>query len=96
LSKSCQKVDQKFSKSSKKVFKKKVSKLKSTDKFIKAGNSETVRRRRKRRRRRFVVPRPGVTQSHLVKMRSIQRPYNYCYTKRRQNRLSVAPAVGPL
>jgi hypothetical protein len=35
-------------------------------------NSETVRGRRRRRRRRrggrrFVVPRPGVTLSHLVK-----------------------------
>jgi hypothetical protein len=34
-------------------------------------NSETGRRRRKRRRRRrrrFVVPSPGTTLSHLVKM----------------------------
>jgi hypothetical protein len=31
-----------------------------------------------------------------LKIRSIQRPYNHCYTKRRQNRLSVAPSVGLL
>jgi hypothetical protein len=37
------KVVKKLSKSCKKV-----SKLKSTDKFLKAGNSETVRRRRRR------------------------------------------------
>jgi hypothetical protein len=42
-----------------------MSKLKSTDKFLKAGNSETVRRRRRRRRRRFVVPRPGATRHYM-------------------------------
>jgi hypothetical protein len=45
----------------------KVSNLKSSVKFLKTGNSDTVRRRR-RRRRRFVVPRPGATLSHLVKI----------------------------
>jgi hypothetical protein len=52
LSKSCQKVVKKLSKSCQKVSK----------------NSETGRRRRTRRRRRFVVPRPGTTLSHLVKI----------------------------
>jgi hypothetical protein len=78
LSKSCQQVVNKLSKSCYKVVKicqnffKNLVKLKCSGKFLKAGNSETVRRRRRRRRtrrRRFVVPRPGATLSHLVKIR---------------------------
>jgi hypothetical protein len=49
--------------------------VKSTDVVAAAENYEKVRgrrrrggRRRRRRRRRFVVPRPGTTLSHLVKM----------------------------
>jgi mRNA-degrading endonuclease RelE of RelBE toxin-antitoxin system len=77
LSKSCQKVVKKLSKSCQKVVKKlakswqKVSKLKnsqSPDKVTTAENSETVRGRRRGRGRIFVVPRPGATLSHLVKI----------------------------
>jgi hypothetical protein len=42
--------------------------------LLKDENSETGRRRRRRRRkrrRRFVVPRPGTTFSHLVKITTI-------------------------
>jgi hypothetical protein len=42
---------------------------KSSQKVVLKNKSETGRRRRRRRRRRrFVVPRPGTTLSHLVKM----------------------------
>jgi hypothetical protein len=43
----------------------------------KTEKSVTVRRRRRRRRRRgrrFVVPRPGATLSHLVKISVIEHP----------------------
>jgi hypothetical protein len=47
--------------------------------FGPVGNSEMGRRRRRRRRRKFVVPRPGATLSHLVKI--IDR---MCYGQKRQ------------
>jgi hypothetical protein len=65
LSKSCQQVGKKLSKSWQKVSKLKI--CQSLDKVTKAENSETVRGRRRGRGRRFVVPRPGATLSHLVK-----------------------------
>jgi hypothetical protein len=42
----------------------------------KTEKSVTVRRRRRRRRRgrRFVVPRPGATLSHLLKISVIEHP----------------------
>jgi hypothetical protein len=69
LSKSCHKVGKKLSKSWQKVTKLKI--CQSPDKVTTAENSETFRGRRRRRRvrgRRFVVPRPGATLLHLVKI----------------------------
>jgi hypothetical protein len=56
VSKSCQKVAKKWQKVVKKVVKNSVK------------GRRRRRRRRKRRRRIFVVPRPGTTLSHLVKI----------------------------
>jgi hypothetical protein len=68
LSKSCQKVIKKLAKSWQKVSKLKICHH-SPEKVTTAENSETVRGRRRRgRERRFVVPRPGATLSHLVKI----------------------------
>jgi hypothetical protein len=51
----------------------------------KTKNSETGRRRRRRRRRRrFLVPRPGATLSHLVKLMQTQNT-----RKQTQNAMSV-------